>query len=30
MLAVKSGDYYGVKARAGRVYTIAGNGRPPV
>jgi hypothetical protein len=30
MLAVKTGDYYGVKARAGRVYTIAGNGKPPL
>jgi hypothetical protein len=29
MLAEKTGDYYGVKARAGRVYTIAGNGKPP-
>ena len=30
MLAVKTGAYYGVKARAGRVYTIAGNGKPPL
>lgn len=29
MLAVKTGAYYGVKARAGRVYTIAGDGRFP-
>jgi hypothetical protein len=27
MLAVTTGDFYGVKARAGRVYTIAGNGK---
>jgi hypothetical protein len=30
MLAEKTGTYYGVKARAGHVYTIAGTGRPPV
>ena len=30
MLAEKSGDYYGVKARAGHVYTIAGNGKFPL
>jgi len=29
MLAAKTGDYYGVKARAGRVYTIAGTGSYP-
>jgi hypothetical protein len=29
MLAAKTGDYYGVKARAGRVYTIAGTGIYP-
>jgi hypothetical protein len=25
---VKTGAYYGVKARAGRAYTIAGNNTP--
>jgi hypothetical protein len=29
LLAEKTGDFYGVKARAGHVYTIAGNGKPP-
>ena len=29
MLAEQTGTYYGVKARAGHVYTIAGTGRPP-
>ena len=30
MLAEKTGDYYGVKARAGHLYTIAGTGSYPV
>ena len=30
MLAVKTGDFYGIKAHAGRTYTIAGNAKSPL